>query len=707
MRRQTRAAIQSTLLLIGSLLVALLFCEGMARVYSYLVDDAEKDAPARSPVDVALLRKYFDIPTLLGARLLERPVADRYVSNIAIAKGVDRAWFQELPDAPDRDPKNVDPQDAALQDEYIKRGHYGPQSFYIWNEQFVRAQVCDGSDKLFDNLPNPVKVFQSPDGRPNPIYRFPPNGTLPSGLKTNRYGFRGPDFPQERSPNTIRIAFVGSSETIADHSFPFSYPEYFGIWLNKWLAENSNGLRAEIINAGREGIGTTDVAAVLEQEVLPLAPDYVIFYDGANQLGNARSLGTAPGRVQGFTLEQALRGPRLLPDSWAAHSRFAKLVNDSYQLYLAPTLDDWRRPNYVFGFPAAINEAKPEIDDPNLPLGLSGFLSDLKTMTNATRAAGVPFMISTLVWLDGSELTPGNPDQAAIRALLKSMFWPLKPAEIRRLINFSNRTLREFAKSTDIGLLEIANEFPHDPDLFTDAYHMRPEGLKLLAWIGLQHFLPQLMQDLHNGKLGKTPEVSLRLPLPAGDDFPFDCRPTSEALAQARSIALESMTLGAEGAFLRPTSSGVAFRSLPDPWAYIGRMPLDAGCVAGGGWVAADIRVTRGAVGIGVLNRNGDEFLVQSAGEIVDGLQTVFLRLDSFAAAGDLVLRNWDEKSPSEGVLQAVRIVAEGGKTPASCDSHLAPAATPIQKDSRPAPVSSAPATDLPLTSLQPQNERR
>ncbi len=293
--RRTRAAIQTTLLLTGSLLVALLFCEGMARVYSYLVDDETKDVLATSPADVALLKKYFNFTSLSNARRLEQPLADRRVADIAVAAGIDRTWFQELPAGPDRDPKDVDPQDAALQAEYIKRGHYGPQSFYVWNEQFVRAQVCDGSDKLFNNPPKPVKVFQSPDDLPHPIYRFPASRTLPSGLKTNRYGFRGPDFPPERSSNVIRIAFVGSSQTVSDHIFPFSFPEYFGIWLNKWLAANGNGLRAEIINAGREGIGTADVAAILEQEVLPLVPDYVIFYDGANQLSNARSLVTAAG----------------------------------------------------------------------------------------------------------------------------------------------------------------------------------------------------------------------------------------------------------------------------------------------------------------------------------------------------------------------------------------------------------------------------
>jgi hypothetical protein len=128
------------------------------------------------------------------------------------------------------------------------------------------------------------------------------------------------------------------------------------------------------------------------------------------------------------------------------------------------------------------------------------------------------------------------------------------------------------------------------------------------------------------------------------------------------------MTLGSEGASLQPGASGVAFRSAREPWAYIGRMPLLAGCIQGGGWVAADIRVTHGTAGVGVLNRKGDDFLVQRSAEIGDAVQTVFLRLDSFAAAGDVILRNWDESSSSEGVLQAVRIAAEDGQTPETCD---------------------------------------
>ena len=131
---------------------------------------------------------------------------------------------------------------------------------------------------------------------------------------------------------------------------------------------------------------------------------------------------------------------------------------------------------------------------------------------------------------------------------------------------------------------------------------------------------------------------------------------------QARPLSLETMTRASEAAVsLEPSASGVAFRSTPDPWAYIGRMPLLAGCIQGGGWVAADVRVTHGTVGVGVLNRKGDDFLVRGSTAASDDIQTIFLRLDLFAAAGDLILQNWDEKSSSEGILQVVRIAAEDG----------------------------------------------
>ena len=151
---------------------------------------------------------------------------------------------------------------------------------------------------------------------------------------------------------------------------------------------------------------------------------------------------------------------------------------------------------------------------------------------------------------------------------------------------------------------------------------------------------------------------------PACDPDPARTR----ALAQGRALSLETMARASEVVTsFTASASGVAFRSAPVAWGYIGRMPLEAGCIEGGGWLAADINVTHGIVGVGVLNRKGDDFLVRAPTSIGDEVQTVFLRLDSLASAGDLVLQNWDENSSAEGTLQSVRIAAEDLPTPPAC----------------------------------------
>ena len=176
---------------------------------------------------------------------------------------------------------------------------------------------------------------------------------------------------------------------------------------------------------------------------------------------------------------------------------------------------------------------------------------------------------------------------------------------------------------------------------------------------------------LRNWMTSSTEGVLKAVRIAAGDGSkPVACDSDparTKALARALSLPLAAMMPGSEGASLQAGTPGVVFRSAPDPWAYIGRMPLDAGCIPGGGWVAADIRVRQGAVGLGVLNRKGDDFLVRAPTSIGDEVQTIFLRLDSLASAGDLVLQNWDENSSAEGTLQSVRIAAADVPIPPAC----------------------------------------
>ena len=81
-------------------------------------------------------------------------------------------------------------------------------------------------------------------------------------------------------------------------------------------------------------------------------------------------------------------------------------------------------------------------------------------------------------------------------------------------------------------------------------------------------------------------------------------------------LSVETMNLCSRELSLQRGASGVKFRSAPQPWLPIGRMPLLAGCIHGGGWVVADIRVTQGTVSVGVLNLKGDDVVINAPVEI-------------------------------------------------------------------------------------------
>jgi hypothetical protein len=89
---------------------------------------------------------------------------------------------------------------------------------------------------------------------------------------------------------TVRIAFVGASTTIGGYYLPFSYPEFIGQWLNQWLEAHGSSYRAEVMNAARTGIDSDSIAAIVRQELLPLEPDLVVFYEGAKTFAIGRTM---------------------------------------------------------------------------------------------------------------------------------------------------------------------------------------------------------------------------------------------------------------------------------------------------------------------------------------------------------------------------------------------------------------------------------
>ena len=242
--------------------------------------------------------------------------ASRHLDEIAIAPGVERAWFYETP-PPLPNQRPVPEEWNALVREVeksgITEGTRRADMFKAWNSAFVgdpcrHAYLCGAPGHLF--------VYDPPRdangvGETRPPYRFLPNATTPIRLTTNAYGFRGPPVPFQRQPRTVRIAFIGASTTVSSHFFPYSYPEFIGNWLNLWAAQRKLDLRFEVLNAGRESITSTDNVTIVREEVLPLQPDLLVYYEGANQFQISSIAQGLPSRPSSQLLAEGASCPAL------------------------------------------------------------------------------------------------------------------------------------------------------------------------------------------------------------------------------------------------------------------------------------------------------------------------------------------------------------------------------------------------------------
>jgi len=502
-RLEIKTLLQNSLLVLISVLMALALFEYGLRIHN-----------VASPAAMLLANKF-----------TEEPIADRHLNSISVPNGIQLGWFRQEPTRIAPEPRDVSPAAVELYEKYIRYGVYGPQSYYVWNKVFVERHVCERNDYVFGqygDLANNLKVFMPQDGEQYPRYKNPPSMLTPSGLRTNRYGFRGPELSLHKDSRTIRIAFLGASTTIASHNFPFSYPEYFSYWLNLWLKANNYPLQVESINAGREGIDSSDIAAIFKQEVLPLAPDYAIYYEGANHMSLGSEL------VDTEKPQRSYPSRKLLPTKLVQSSSIAELMENVFRIRMLPILIEWRRPQSKLVFPAGITESDPDIDRGDLPINLSIILGNLHRIAVLSEKSDVRFLVSSFIWLDGGEpeIVRDRSRHIEILSQVNGVFWPLLPKDIRRLVDFQNRVFQRFAASRKLDFMDIAGAFPRDPDLFSDGIHFTPEGVRVQAWVALAQFLPHFKRDLERGFVPHTQLPTMKLdvvPVTNGESYSANC----------------------------------------------------------------------------------------------------------------------------------------------------------------------------------------
>ena len=430
-----------------------------------------------------------------GSETVSAPALDQ----VPRAAGVERDWFfAEPPAMPNR--KSV-PDDwmrryRAIENDAAASMDYRPSDlFKVWNSASI-GDPCQ--HRRLRHASGRVLVYDPPDSGNAPPYRFLPDVTIPSGLVTNQIGWRGAPIENPRGDKTIRIVFVGSSTTVDSHHLPFSWPELAGHWLNLWAREKKLGVRFEVLNAARESITSTDIAAIVRTEVLPLRPDLVVYYEGGNQFRPSSIVADVP---KGSAVRP--QPAKAAPEWLRAGARYSAVIARVQAALGAATSEhdghEWPKPDYRVVWPEGLDEADPDLAYPRLPVSLNTIQRDLDRIRGDLAEVGSDFAMGSFMWMvkDGLVLDPIR--HRYILEQLNIGNYPFHYRDLERLAKFQNRLFAKYAATHGIAFVDIAGVSPFDPNLFTDAVHTNYAGTRLRAWVAFNLLLPTVEKHLADG----------------------------------------------------------------------------------------------------------------------------------------------------------------------------------------------------------------
>ena len=383
---------------------------------------------------------------------------------------------------------------------------------YCVNETLLRAVWVKGkglmwNGALLPDAPTRFNVFAPPGGKPQPFYRYPASTTFSNGLTTNAFGFRGRELTVDKPERTVRIAFVGGSTTVEAPDLPHSAPELIETWLQAWAQRTHRDVRFETLNAARVAMQSSGIRAIVADEVLPLAIDYVVYYEGANQL-RAPTIAKLV-RVQG-DYDLGAPPPGLVPeydergDSGDTYLERCARYSAAAQ-YLRGALARDRRsaepakPAQEVVLPPGFTADRFPLDRADEVLQCGAIGRDLDAIAARCAASRAKFVMCTFAWLVHDGLTTHAVKGRNIHINLNREYWPFSYASMRRLVDLQNQFLAAWSRQHGVLLIDVAAALPADERLFNDAIHQTGLGVRLKAWVMLLGLLPILARDLDAG----------------------------------------------------------------------------------------------------------------------------------------------------------------------------------------------------------------
>ena len=284
-----------------------------------------------------------------------------------------------------------------------------------------------------------------------------------------------------------------------------------------------------MLNAARESVGSTGIAAIVRQEVAPTRPDLVVYYEGGNQFQLDSIAHDVPRRPAAESSAPPSAFTAGLQAA-ATYSALARRVQATTGLLDRPGGGaEWPKPAYKLDWPAGLDEKAPDISRPDLPLHLSTIVSDLEQIRTDLAKVDAEFAISSFMWMvrDGLVLDPVRQrymlDQLNVGKL------PFTYRDLERMAAFQNRVLAAYARAHGLPFFDVARTMPFDPNLFFDAVHKTYPGERMQAWVTFLYLVPLIEQRLASGAWPKpVPQMAATHPAFAVPPrlMPVDCRKT-------------------------------------------------------------------------------------------------------------------------------------------------------------------------------------
>jgi hypothetical protein len=605
-------------------------------------------------------------PPLATPAAAEAKAATQHAARIPLATGMKSEWFHLSPSPISR--KSVNPTFERIAKRYAA-SKLTFELFHVYNSSFIAQQMCNDQ---FQKFPGFFFLYDPPAGIEHPRYRFPLNEVTPYGLVTNQFGWRGPPIELRKAANAIRIVFVGASTSVNDHSFPYSYPELAGFFLDNWAREVF-GVRVEMINAGREGITSTDIAAVVRDEVLPLEPDLVVYYEGSNQIqpGSIVRLSDDPGPQPKTSAYD--------PDRDIGYFRQWSALTRRFQRLLPSPRAEPSKPDYEVVWPPDVNEFDPPLNHKNLPASLSTIIRDLDAISGSVAKVGGELVVSSFFWLvyDGMKLDPHK--HGYLYSYLNELYYPYRYREMERLAAFQNRVLKKFAADRGTLFIDVASMMPRDPDLFSDAIHATYGGVRLHAWIAAQLLAPWLRERIESGRLPRPFRSDLQThPAFPGNEHTllFECKPDASDPITVTDLDLSKTTPDA-GSVNVEAGSTLVVRIVRNArrHMYAARIPVvtqeirtrfDAGHnmqIRPQLRLQAQIKVMGGEARIGVLTPDEQTFVAYQSVQQTKGFETLDIPFWATSLGPIIIAAGSTHSNETVVELRDARIVSVPGYT--------------------------------------------